>query len=675
MSTPRPSTPDAARPSTTRAASYSVAPRSEILRNALHARRAQQTSTPTPVEKRPPPADLRLPQATTPAPHASPDVFDEFELSEEQTRPVSPINRRRPSDAGVPRPKTTRQLNQENEQLRAALMDANMRVQLLKTSNSELHKDNTKLKKKVEELVLLEQEMEDLDHENLSLKAKLQETEQEMEGFYHETHSLKVQMQKQEQETEDLKHGNDNLRTSNEEMISVLNECTAQMDGLELAMQEAVDTIFALESEKAVLETKKATWEKEKAALSEEVQFMKERMSNLEYNSTLANTSVDGSQRCPSRVYSIDEARPSTSHFDSDYFSQPDSPVVKPSRESVISVTPSERSKKFLDLTQERRQSARDLAKRMSTASLKALRISTLAPAPEVPEIPTQFRLEAAKIVEHTMPVRQYQKPPKRYRDRKLPEHIIQEALQISPESSESPAALSPLPHAGQLRAVHRSDHSLGTRSSSDSRPSSSHRRTPTTSSRSRHRRPSAAQASPRVPSRRGSRQVHTNSSSEHMAQHELRGTRQRRSDSDIGSVEAPQAETSEWASMPPPPKPARASVISQSSLTSSVDAQDDKDRWWKSIQPLTQHQQLMPLPAQILGSRSAEVPPSPTLTRSKTYRQLAPGPKLDTAGTRTQPSTPAATTPYVEKDFLFNASEDADTFMRKAKAKLTGRK
>lgn len=670
MSSPRPSTPDFARPSTARAASYSVAPKSEILRNALHARRAQQSSTPTPVEKRPPPPESQPSPVTAPIPHASPDVFDQFELSEEQTRPVSPINRRRTSDVGVPRPKTTRQLNQENERLRAALMDTNMRVQLLKTNNSELQEENTKLKEKVEEIDPLEQENESLWHENNALKVKMEDLEQEME---------------------DLKDGNENLRISNEEMISVLNECTAQMDGLESAMQEAVDTIFALESEKTALETKQATWEKEKAALSEEVQFLKERMSNLEYNSTLADSLVDGSQRCPSRIYSIDEARPSTSHFDSDYFSQPDSPVVKPSRESVISVTPSERSKKFLDLTQERRQSARDLAKRMSTASLKALRVATLAPAPEVPEIPIKYQQQTPKIVEENMPVRQYQKPPKRYRDRKLPEHIIQEALQISPETPEPPPAHSPLPHAGQLRATYRSDRSLGTRSSSDSRPSSSHRRTPTISTRSRHRRPSATQLSPRVPSRRSSRQAQTNSSSEHVAQHELRRTRQRRSDSDIGTAEAPHVESSEWASMPPPPKPARASVISQSSLTSSVDAQDDKDRWWKSIQPLTQQQpQPMPLPAQTYGPRPTEVPPSPTLTRSKTFRQLGHGQKLDTAGisgdfqslsvgnesrkTRTQPSS-AATTPRLEKDFLFNASEDADTFMRKAKAKLTGRK
>ncbi|OAK96265.1 hypothetical protein IQ06DRAFT_328892 [Phaeosphaeriaceae sp. SRC1lsM3a] len=553
MSSPRPSTPDFARPSTARAASYSVAPKSEILRNALHARRAQQSSTPTPVEKRPPPPESQPSPVTAPIPHASPDVFDQFELSEEQTRPVSPINRRRTSDVGVPRPKTTRQLNQENERLRAALMDTNMRVQLLKTNNSELQEENTKLKEKVEEIDPLEQENESLWHENNALKVKMEDLEQEME---------------------DLKDGNENLRISNEEMISVLNECTAQMDGLESAMQEAVDTIFALESEKTALETKQATWEKEKAALSEEVQFLKERMSNLEYNSTLADSLVDGSQRCPSRIYSIDEARPSTSHFDSDYFSQPDSPVVKPSRESVISVTPSERSKKFLDLTQERRQSARDLAKRMSTASLKALRVATLAPAPEVPEIPIKYQQQTPKIVEENMPVRQ---------------------------------------------------------------------------------------------------------------------TRQRRSDSDIGTAEAPHVESSEWASMPPPPKPARASVISQSSLTSSVDAQDDKDRWWKSIQPLTQQQpQPMPLPAQTYGPRPTEVPPSPTLTRSKTFRQLGHGQKLDTAGisgdfqslsvgnesrkTRTQPSS-AATTPRLEKDFLFNASEDADTFMRKAKAKLTGRK
>jgi hypothetical protein len=30
-------------------------------------------------------------------------------------------------------------------------------------------------------------------------------------------------------------------------------------------------------------------------------------------------------------------------------------------------------------------------------------------------------------------------------------------------------------------------------------------------------------------------------------------------------------------------------------------------------------------------------------------------------------------TSPFLEKDFFFNATEDADTFMRKAKAKMMG--
>jgi hypothetical protein len=56
----RPSTSDQTRPSMARAGSLSVAPKSEALRNALQARRAQHSTTPTPREMRSaPPQNLQ----------------------------------------------------------------------------------------------------------------------------------------------------------------------------------------------------------------------------------------------------------------------------------------------------------------------------------------------------------------------------------------------------------------------------------------------------------------------------------------------------------------------------------------------------------------------------------------------------------------------------------------
>jgi chromosome segregation ATPase len=299
---------------------------------------------------------MRIPTSSTPKPPeinpatTSPDGFDEFELTDEHTRPVSPIRRRRPSDVGMPRSKTSRQLTEEIEKLKDSLLTSNMRVELLKKNNSELQHTTTKLKERVEELEPYEEENNELQDENNHLRLKMQEMEEEMER---------------------LKDDNDELRRSNEDMLAINVECSSHWEDQEAAVQEAADAIIALE--------------REKAALAVEVHKLKERVTLLEDDSSRASTLVNGSSRAPSIVYSIDESRPSTSHFDSDYYSQPDSPQVKRSKESIISIEPSARSKKFLELTQERRRSARDLAKRMSTASLAALRMASLKEAGEYP--------------------------------------------------------------------------------------------------------------------------------------------------------------------------------------------------------------------------------------------------------------------------------------------------
>jgi hypothetical protein len=367
---------------------------------------------------------------------------------------------------------------------------------------------------------------------------------------------------------------------------------------------------------------------------------------------------------------------------------------VKPSKGSIISIEPSARSKKFLESTQERRRSVRDLAKRMSTASMSALRMASLGPAADIPEVP-ELPVGAPKIIEQLVADKRSSRASKRYRERRLPDNIIQDALQISPTMPDSKAPHSPTPISQSLRRSYRSGESIGGRSSNDSRPSSSHVKTPTTATRSKHRQPPLAEHSPRVPSRRSSKQVHTNSSNEHMTQREQQHPRHRRSESDVGSTETPRAVPEEWASMPSS-NPARSSLISESSLTSEVEAQD-KDRWWRGVQQLTQQQQPQAQQYQApphLQSHHASRPSegqqpqrSPTLTRSRSHHPdvLSQHERIDSNGAngvstsskriaRTQPSTPAATEPYIQKDFMFNGNEDVDTFMRKA-GRAFGRK
>jgi hypothetical protein len=654
----RPSTPDHTRPSIARTGSFSVAPKSEYLRNALQARRANNAPAPSARDMRTPPPPAPKPADMNPA-TISPDGFDEFQLTDEHTRPVSPIRRRRPSDVGMPRSKTSRQLTEEIEKLKDSLMTSNMRVELLKKNNSELQHATTRLKERVEELEPLEDKIGHLRDENNDFILKMQEMEEAMER---------------------IKDDNDNLRQSNEEMLSVQIECSSHWEDQEAAVQEAVDAIIALE--------------KEKAALAVELRKLKDRVSLLEDDTSRASTLFDGSPRAPSLVFSIDESRPSTSHFDSDYYSQPDSPQVKPGKESIISIEPSARSKKFLESTQERRRSVRDLAKRMSTASMSALRMASLSQAADIPEVP-KLPTGAPKIVEQLVAEKRPSRAPRRYRERRLPDNIIQDALQISPTMPESTAPHSPTPIPQSLRRSYRSGESLGGRSSNDSRPSSSHVKTPTTATRSKHRQPSLTEHSPRVPSRRSSKQVHTNSSNEYMARREPQPPRHRRSESDVGSAETPRAGPEEWASMPPP-NPARSSLLSESSLTSEVEAQD-KDRWWRGVQHLTQQQQPQAQQYQApphLQSHHASHPSegqqlqrSPTLMRTRSHHSdvLGQHARTDSNGAsgvpassrrvvRTQPSTPAATEPHIQKDFMFNGNEDVDTFMRKA-TRAFGRK
>ncbi|KAH7083296.1 hypothetical protein BKA63DRAFT_540198 [Paraphoma chrysanthemicola] len=560
----RPTTPDQTRASIARTGSGSVAPKSEYLRNALQARRAHQTPTPSPLDMRAaaPPTPKR-PNAQTSK--TSPDIFAEFALSEAQTTPVSPIRRRRPSDAGMPRSKTNRELTVEIEKLKDVLMTSNMRVELLKKNNSDLQHELTKVKERVEELEPLEEENNELKDENNYLRLRVQDMEEEMAR---------------------VKDDNDALRKSNEEMLSINVECSSHWEDQEYAVQEAADTIIALETEKV--------------ALASEVKNLKRRVVALEDESSRASTLVHGSTRCPSRVYSIDESRPSTSHFDSDYYSQPDSPQIKDSRESVVSVTPSERSKKFLDSTQERRRSARDLAKRMSAASLKALRIRSPSPTPEVPQIPAMFQQQIPTIVEQIAADRRSSRTPKRTHTRVV-------------RTSSSPSAICVNLDGGGNRS-----------------------------------------------------QTHE-----------------------------------EWAAMPPPPVPTRSSLLSETDLTSEVDP-EDRDRWWKNVdrlnQPQTQSQAAPSNQRAIMQthSRHHSQSRSPTLTRSISYSQTQAdvpshpgkqgmpssnsGLKLPTVRTevsraRTQPNTPAATAPYADmgRDFFFNATEDEDTFLRKAKGRMGG--
>ncbi|KAF5853013.1 hypothetical protein GGP41_001564 [Bipolaris sorokiniana] len=341
---PSPSTPDSTPSAASRGGYFSVIPKSEYLKNAIHARRAQ----PSPFL---PPQDL-IPKSSSPAPSSaqqrtsrvSPDIFLQYALSEEQTAPVSPVQRRRPSDFGFATSKTNRELSKEVERLKESLMTANLRVELLSRHKKESQDKLASALETIERLEPIEDEVHDLRAENKKLKLRV--------------NSMKEEMAR-------LNKVNEDHRKINEELTTIASESAAHWSAHESAIDEAAEYIIKMEEEKA--------------ALSQELQELKERVAAIERVSSETPLAA-GLDKYPSRVYSVDESRPSTSHFDSDYYSQPASPQPKPSSESVNSLMPSERSRKFLDLTEQHRRSARDLVQRMSAASLRALCDATPCP-------------------------------------------------------------------------------------------------------------------------------------------------------------------------------------------------------------------------------------------------------------------------------------------------------
>ncbi|USP81442.1 uncharacterized protein yc1106_08716 [Curvularia clavata] len=439
-----PATPDSPRSSASRSGGFSVAPKSEYLKNAIHARRSQSQTTPT----RTPP-DLKL-KSSSPAPSAhevpkpevSPDIFLQYALSEEQTAPVSPIQRRRPSDFGYAS-KTNRELSKEVEQLKESLMTANMRVELLDKNRKETQ---VKLTSALEEL------------------ERLEPCQDEVQQLRAENQHLKLKMEKMKDEMERLKAVNEDHRKINEELTAIASESATHWSAHEAAIEEAAECIIAMEEEKAVL--------------TKELRELKERVTAIEFASSQSSL-IPGPDKYPSRVYSVDESRPSTSHFDSDYYSQPSSPQVKKekrSSESFKTFVPSERSKKFLDLTEQHRQSARQLVQRMSVVSLRALRDETPCSACEQKMAPVQEEEDRSPTPRD---------PSGRYRgDHQTPSPSLMDAAEISPSRPHTVAPYAETAsRSGGLRNLYRSDRPLSRRTS-EYRPSSTQRRNPTNTDR-----------------------------------------------------------------------------------------------------------------------------------------------------------------------------------------------
>ncbi|KAJ4989444.1 hypothetical protein SVAN01_04979 [Stagonosporopsis vannaccii] len=612
----RPATPEST-PVFRRSATSLSIPKSEYLRNALEARRAQNT----PVQNVPGLINTLSRRSTAPtsaAPHtpaATPDAFDEFDLPEELLTPESPIRKRRPHEKDTPpRGKTNQELSTEVEKLRDELFKQNLRVELLNNSNHKLQEKWLKAKEEADQLKPLEEENYELRAGNKKLTEKLaaiqdvidriDEMNDELDKLYHGKKAA-------EEMNEVLKEEVVNLTNVNKEAV-------ANMQETEEALNEAVEMITSLEGEKTQLRN--------------EVDDLKQRVATIE------SKQVDGSGY-PQRVHSIDEHRPTTSYDDSDYYSQPATP-----RRDIEKDTQSIRSKQFIELTKERTRSARSLSKRMSDASLKAAGLIFTGPIPQIPLIPEHYAQVIPRTVDERSREQRYHRGPG-----------VEQCIGISRADVRRPTTGTPTQthESFGLHCLCRPDQPARP---GISRPVTSCVPSGNNSSRPQTRTHSVVEHCPAPPPRTTSRHarttsddlLRTRSSSESADSHAASGTL-------VGSEDKEQRQEqvlAAWNTTNP-----RTSTVSL--LTSPRIDRPDKERWWKDTE------NVRPL-------RTRET--TGALRRRFSFGEDSSGSRTFAARAgeiRTNPTTPATERP--NQDFLFNPREDEEQFMRKAITRLKG--
>lgn len=328
-----------------------VEAKTDFLRSALEARRAKDAPA-TPKS-----ADARSQSQATPssndtrAPSSKGSTSDldpwlDNALSEEDHTPA-PRSRRRPSEpAKVSRTPTTRQQQAESEAMKNKIFNMSLQSELLKKQNGELKQKLEEAEKRIDELEPLEERNIDLREENDRLTLRIQNLEEDLEDT-----------QEKLLDSED----------QNKTILQIQEEAVENMEKLNAALEEAADLLFSLEQEKAKMEQDKTKMQEEVAKLKAQVDE-----SNRAEQFHDALDSLDGQSRDkqPSRVCSIDESRPSTSNFDSDYYSQPASPPVKP-KNSKEPLSFKDRAHNLLDISLKSKSSMQDMQKRLSAASLK----------------------------------------------------------------------------------------------------------------------------------------------------------------------------------------------------------------------------------------------------------------------------------------------------------------
>lgn len=538
-------------------------PKSDLLRSALEARRAKDAPS-TPVTD---PIPMRRPKTSsnaTPTPPSRPtnDPWLDAALSEDDLPLPQPRHRRRPSEGGLGhRIPTQREQQAELETLKTKFFNMNLQSELLKKQNGEL-KDKL-----------------DLAHQRIA----------DLEPLGEQNEQLRQANEKLKMRVRDMEERIDELEASNEEILDIQTEAVGNMENLQAGIEEAADTIIKLEEEKE-------GFQREIAALKRE----------------LENAKGEGSERegRPTRIHSIDESRHSTAHFDSDYYSQPESPQAK-SKSSKEGLSFADRAArlsaaKLLDVNVRSKQSMQNMKKRLSDASMKNVRLSLVIPTEaDIPESPVATR-----------PVSPVQNRRQRVAEpgRSTPQNGSTRSSIRSTSTPRTPTTGAP----DGLRGVYREHGAV-----KDQQHASSSQRSSTQSLHSNHSKgsiPRPVLARPSTPLR--------------MLTRAASYTAPRTPSPDASSIisETTSIATSAAPSIPPPP-----SIISEDTAPLP-----DKERWWRDVR----------------GVRSVAPRAQPT---TPMQMQRLHGLNAVGSGDRGRPVD--------EMNFLFNPAEDEEAFLEKTRA------
>jgi hypothetical protein len=264
----------------------------------------------------------------------------------------------------------------DSEAMKNKLFNMSLQNELLKKQNNELKDKLEAANQRIDELEPLEDANIDLRETNDGLTLRLQNMEEDMEI-----------MQEKLLDAED----------QNRELLQIQEEAVRNMEKQNVAIEEAAELLFQ--------------FEKDKAKMQEEIVKLKAELEEERKKPEQFYDALDGQGRDkqPSRVHSIDESRPSTGNFDSDYYSQPESPPVKP-RDSNEGPSYRDRANSLLDLSVKGKRSMQDMQKRVSVASVKSLRsreqsIASVAEGPEDPHLEPPYHAQCITPTPQNQPI------------------------------------------------------------------------------------------------------------------------------------------------------------------------------------------------------------------------------------------------------------------------------